>query len=102
VSDIDDLPGADLIQRGLDDAAAGRESVEALLVEIAAPRLRTLGLPVPDSLGGMDAELRLYAELGRNGVLDPYGEYNALLRRLTSFVRALERRRAAAGATLPP
>jgi hypothetical protein len=95
VSDIDDLPGADLVQRGLDDAAAGQESVEALLVEIAAPRLRDLGLPVPDSISGSDAELRLYARLGQNGSVDAYGEYNALLRRLTSFVHALERRQAA-------
>ena len=94
MSDIDDLPGADLIQRGLDDAAAGRESAEALLVEIAAPRLRELGLPVPDSLSGCEAEIRLYERLGRSGALDPYGEYNALLRRLTSFVHALEHRRA--------
>jgi hypothetical protein len=90
---IDDLPGAELVLRGLDDAAAGRESAEALLVEIAAPRLRELGLPVPDSLEGTDAELRLYASLGRSGALDPSGEYNALLRRLTSFVHALERHR---------
>jgi hypothetical protein len=102
VSDIDDLPGADLVQRGLDDAAAGQESIEALLVEIAAPRLHALGLPVPDSLNGKDSELRLYARLGLSGALDPYGEYNALLRRLTSFVHALERRRAAARSTLPP
>lgn len=94
MSDIDDLPGADLVQRGLDDAAAGRHSAEALLVEIAAPRLRELGLPVPDSLSGSDAELRLYARLGQNGSVDAYGEYNALLRRLTSFVHALEHRRA--------
>ena len=95
VSDIDDLPGADLIQRGLDDVAAGNETVEALLVEIAAPRLRQLGLRVPDAFSGGDAEIRLYARLGQNGALDPYGAYNALLRRLSSFVRALEHRRSA-------
>ncbi len=99
MSDIDDLPGADLVRRGLDDAAVGQESVEALLVEIAAPRLRDLGLPVPDSLNGTDAEIRLYTRLGQNGAADPYGEYNALLRRLTSFIRAFEHRRAAARAT---
>jgi hypothetical protein len=102
VSDIDDLPGSDLVQRGLDDANAGRESAESLLVEIAAPRLRELGLLVPDSLSGNDAELRLYARLGQSGALDPYSEYNALVRRLTSFVHALERRRSAASATSPP
>lgn len=93
MTDLDGLPGAELITAGLRDAAQGRTSTASLLVEIAAPRLRALGLPVPPS-GSGEAELRLYDELGRTGAPDPYGEYNALLRRLTSFTRALERRRA--------
>jgi hypothetical protein len=38
------LPGAMQVQRGVADLNAGRESVEALLVSIGAPRLRTLGI----------------------------------------------------------
>jgi hypothetical protein len=39
-----------------------------------------------------EASLALYAWLGERGVLDPYSTYNALLRELSSFVRALEHR----------
>lgn len=42
------LPGSELIREGLDDAYAGVESVNALLVEIAAPRLREFGMSVPE------------------------------------------------------
>jgi hypothetical protein len=93
VSELDDLPGADLVRRGVTDAASGIVSVESLLVEIAAPRLRSLGVEVPPSTGGGAAEIRLYEQLGARGGADPYGEYNALLRRLSSFVHALEHRR---------
>jgi hypothetical protein len=40
------LSGADLVDRGLADLAAGVESIEALLVSIGAPRLCALGFPV--------------------------------------------------------
>lgn len=43
------LPGHDLISAGLGDLAAGRATEAALLVEMAAPRLRSLGLEVPES-----------------------------------------------------
>lgn len=89
------IPGADILERGIEDIAAGRQSVDALLVEAAAPRLRFLGIdipPIPSPQAGEhpDAELRLYALLGRQGNTDPYGEYNALLRRLASLCSALE------------
>ena len=38
------LPGQDLIEAGLLDLQAGRETIEALLVAIGEPRLRRLGL----------------------------------------------------------
>src|SRR5206468_4809728 len=44
------LPGESLVTRGLEDLTAGRESAESLLVAIGAPRLRRLGVPVPDVL----------------------------------------------------
>lgn len=89
----DDLPGAELLEGGPEDLARGRETVAALLVAIAAPRLRRLGIPVPpDRDLPRDPEERLYRLLGREHG-DPYGLYNSLLRRLTSFARALERER---------
>ena len=42
-----DLPGADLVQRGLRDLEHGADSVEAFLVSMSAPRLRALGIAVP-------------------------------------------------------
>jgi hypothetical protein len=84
---IDHLPGGDLIQRGLADLAAERESAEALLVAIGAPRLRKLGFQVPDVA---DAEHKLYGLLSRESGNDAHSRYNALLRKLVSFERAAE------------
>lgn len=88
---IEELPGAELILAGIRDASRGETTAASLLVEIAAPKLRRLGLAIPENFGSPDAELRLYEQLGRSGAVDPYGEYNALLRQLTSFAHALER-----------
>ena len=46
MSATQNLPGEDLIHAGLRDVAAGVESAESLLVEIAASRLRESGLPI--------------------------------------------------------
>ena len=86
-----DLPGAALVAEGLRDAASGVESVGALLIAIGAPRLRRLGLSVPDTLPA-DGELRLYRRLRDAQKSDAYAEYNALIRELVSFERALEHR----------
>ena len=42
------LPGADLVSQGLHDLGTDVESVEALLVLIAEPELRLLGIDVPN------------------------------------------------------
>ena len=57
------LPGESLVTRGLEDLTAGRESAESLLVAIGAPRLRRLGVPVPDVLPATP-EHRLFRLLG--------------------------------------
>jgi hypothetical protein len=44
------LPGEDLIDAGLKDLHAGRETIPALLVAIGSPRLRRLGLALPEQL----------------------------------------------------
>ena len=82
-----DLPGAELVRAGLDDLAAGRETEASLVVSMAAPRLRALGLDVPD--GGAEPSYRLYALLaGRDG--GAHSRYNALVGRAVSFARAAE------------
>jgi len=95
MADLTALPGAELVERGLEDLAAGRETVPALVVAIAGTRLRRLGVPVPDHR--LDhTELRLYRSLCRDDPAGAYGRYQALLRRLVSFARALEREQGAA------
>ena len=83
-----DLPGADLVYRGVNDLAAGRRSVEAFLVSRASARLRSCGVPVvqplPDADGGL---YRLLAERDATGA---HSAYNALTRRLVAFMHAAE------------
>ena len=82
------LPGGDLIASGLDDLASGAETIEALLVSIGAARLRAAGLDVPREF--TDPERRLYDLLARDEPDAAHGRYNALVRRLVSFERAIE------------
>jgi hypothetical protein len=83
-----DLPGGDIVQEGLDDLHGGRETVPALLVAIGAPRLRRLGIAVPETVN--DPEQRLYALLTRAEGDAAHSQFNGLIRRLVSFERAAE------------
>lgn len=84
------LPGADLVESGLRDLASGRESEASLLVLIGRPRLRSLGVPVPEvAAGDVPSEHRLYLRLARTDPDGAHSRYNALVRRLVSFERAL-------------
>lgn len=85
---LEELPGGDLVGRGLRDLSAGRETEEALLVSIGATRLRQAGLAVPAAFP--DAGRRLYALLAARFGDDAHARYNALVRRLISFERSLE------------
>jgi len=86
--ELEHLPGGDLVAKGLEDLASSRETEESLLVSIAAPRLVELGLPVATPLA--DPEHRLYQRLAAEDADSAHSRYNALLRRLISFERALE------------
>jgi hypothetical protein len=81
------LPGQDLVEQGLADLARGVESIPALLVSIGAPRLARLGIPVPSPIPS--PELRLYARLALDDPDAAHSRFNALVRRLVSFERAL-------------
>jgi hypothetical protein len=70
------------------DLSRGIESVEALVVSIGAPRLRTIGLPVARAFS--DPERRLYALLAHDGSDTAHSRYNGLIRRLVSYERAAE------------
>jgi hypothetical protein len=82
------LPGGDLVEAGLRDLEAGEHSPFALLVAIAADSLRRAGLSVPD-IRIASPERRLYELLAESDADSAHGRYNALLRRLVSFERAL-------------
>jgi hypothetical protein len=85
-----DLPGGDFLAAGLEDLRRGVESVPALLAQIGAPRLRQLGIDVPasDSNGSLP-EHRLYELLARRHGDNAHSRYNALIRQLVSFTRAV-------------
>ena len=83
-----DLPGAELVEAGLVDLRAGRDSAPALLVASFSGRLRRLGFVVPES-GIADPEVRLYRLLERTRP-NAHHHYNALRRRLVSFAEARE------------
>jgi hypothetical protein len=84
------LPGADLVERGVADLAASRESESALLVAMAATRLRAVGIDVPDR-GIAQPGHRLYALLAAEHSTGAHAAYNALVGRMSSFARAAER-----------
>lgn len=91
------LPGEELVAAGLRALARGERSIEALLVAAGAPRLRALGVRVPGAGSSIPhPELALYHALGRRYPQDTHARYNALVRRLVSYERELERRRCAA------
>jgi hypothetical protein len=84
----DALPGADLIRDGLRDLANGVESIESLLVLVGAPRLRDLGFDVPDDTPWFPED-RLYWKLDAIHGDAAHSQYNALIRKLVSFERAM-------------
>jgi hypothetical protein len=83
-----DLPGHELVSAGLADLAAGRETEASLVVAMAAPRLRALGLNVPPSVVEHPGH-RLYELLSEHRD-DAHSRYNALVGRMVSFARAAE------------
>ena len=91
-NDFDGLPGAEAIRAGLADLAAGRESMESLLIQIGAPRLNWLGMVLP-AQPDLDADRRLYRLLGAQHGNEAHSQFNSLIRLLVSFERALEGRK---------
>ena len=87
--EYDAFPAGDLIRQGIEDIKGGIESPEALLVTIGRPRLKRLGVPVPEPSIKFP-EARLYEYLSRTDSDAAHSRYNALIRRLVSFERAVE------------
>ncbi len=87
--DLTAFPGGDLVEEGLADLARGAETIPALLVSIGAPRLRRIGLPVPEGVYSTP-EHRLYERLAETDPDSAHSRYNALVRRLVSFENTAE------------
>jgi len=85
--DYDALPGGDLVRQGLADLARGEETIAALLVSIGAPRLRRIGVAVPETTFP-EPEHRLYHLLAATDSDSAHSRYNAWLGRLVSFENA--------------
>jgi hypothetical protein len=84
------LPGADLVEKGISDLARGVISIEAWLVSIGADRLKnSSGIEISGALD--QPETGLYEALAREDQDSAHSRYNALVRRLVSFERAVER-----------
>ena len=84
---LSDAPGFEIVHGGIRDLAHGHLSTEALLVSIAAPRLELLGIRVPSPLRQPEEQRfdRLITEHGDGA----HARYNAMIRRLVSFTRAV-------------
>lgn len=87
--DLTALPGHELVITGLNDLKGGRKSIEAMLVAVGSPRLRRAGLEVPE-VGIENPEHELFAMLASSDADSAHARYNALIRQLVSFERALE------------
>jgi len=81
------LPGGEAIDAGLAALAGGEETIESLLVSLAAPRLKREGVPIPRELFP-NANSRLYRLLGRTSGEMAHARYLAWLRQATSFADA--------------
>lgn len=88
MSELTSLPGSELVLKGLEELHAGSVTIGSLLASMGAHRLRTAGLHVPDELE--EPEDRLYDLLTQMYGDEAHSRYNAFLRQLFSFERALE------------
>ena len=87
------LPGEELVQQGLTDLAQDRMTDCALLVLIAAPALKRLGIEVVERPFPKPYEHQLYARLDERLGAAAHSHYNSLIRRIVSYTHALERER---------
>lgn len=85
-AELQAIPGGDLVERGIADLKRERDSIEALVVSIGAPRLAMAGISVPPPIPS--PEHKLYARLAEEKANGAHSAYNALVRRLVSFERA--------------
>jgi hypothetical protein len=84
------LPGQQMVEQGLADLARKNLTESALLVLIAAPRLKSLGIAVPQLPLPASPEHMLYSRLEERLGAGAHSCYNGLLRRIVSYAHARE------------
>ena len=89
-SQLENLPGAEIVLPGLADLRAERASVNASAVQAAAPRLRRAGLDAPSADDDTPAAHILYRQLDEELGDGAHSRYNAILARVASFAGAAE------------
>ncbi|WP_249010428.1 hypothetical protein [Conexibacter sp. DBS9H8] len=82
------LPGAEIVEPGLEALRRGELTVAALTVLAAAPRLRLSGVEVPTGFDEPGASLALYRQLATELGDAAHSRHHALLRRVLSYARA--------------
>jgi hypothetical protein len=92
------LPGEDLVTQGLADLARGEISEYSLLLLVAGPRLRRLGIKIPQQTLLKSYEHALYDRIEQRLGTAAHSYYNSLLRRIDSYAHALEREQNRSGA----
>jgi len=85
------LPGNELVSQGLADLARGEISESSLLLLVAGPRLRRLGIEIPEHPLLKPYEHALYSRIEERLGSGAHSYYNSLLRRIDSYAHALER-----------
>ncbi len=83
-------PGEEFIEQGIADLENDLETIPSLLVSIGAPRLRRIGLSIPQNTFS-DPEHRLYLLLSKLHDNGAHSKYNSYIRRLVSYESAAER-----------
>jgi hypothetical protein len=91
------LPGEEIVRQGLADLAENRVTDYSLLVLIAGPRLKRLGIQIPGRPCPKPREHQLYERLDERLGAAAHAYYNSLIRRIVSFARELEREQASLG-----
>jgi len=90
---LSDLPGGEEILKGLEDLSCGTLSIEACLAECCSPKLIQYGLADVSQTGRIvEPELEMYRLLAETDGEEAFVRYSSLLRRISSFGRALEHR----------
>ena len=82
-------PGRELVAKGLDDLERGLQTEESLLVMVAGPRLRGLGIEVRDlAFVPTPYEHALYEAIEARLPRGAHAAYNALIQRIVSFANS--------------